>query len=197
MSTVVLTRRYASLPPVNERDVLRYAGCRDENDAVLPLVRVCEQEWSACLNGAVCYCELPVRVRGAVCDMELFSVASADLAHYLDGCRRVLLFAATVGIAPDRAVAKYAPLSSAQALVAQAWGAERVEALCDMFCAEMGEQRRLKSARFSPGYGDLPLEAQRPIFRVLDPQRRIGVCLNSSLLMSPSKSVTAFVGIRE
>jgi len=49
--------------------------------------------------------------------------------------------------------------------------------------------------RFSPGYGDLPLETQREIFDVLDCSRRIGLMLNDSLLMSPTKSVTAFVGV--
>ena len=52
------------------------------------------------------------------------------------------------------------------------------------------------AARFSPGYGDLPLEFQREIFRALDVPRRIGVSLGSSCLMSPSKSVTAIVGIK-
>jgi cobalamin-dependent methionine synthase I len=49
--------------------------------------------------------------------------------------------------------------------------------------------------RFSAGYGDLPLELQRDIFGALDCQRKIGVTLNESLLMSPSKSVSAIVGI--
>ena len=49
--------------------------------------------------------------------------------------------------------------------------------------------------RFSPGYGDLSLEMQRDIFRVLDCPRKIGLTLNESLLMSPSKSVTAIIGI--
>ncbi len=49
--------------------------------------------------------------------------------------------------------------------------------------------------RFSPGYGDLTLLAQKDIFAVLDCGKRIGLTLNDSLLMSPSKSVTAFVGI--
>ena len=49
--------------------------------------------------------------------------------------------------------------------------------------------------RFSPGYGDLPLSLQRDIFRVLDCPRKIGLTLNESLLMSPSKSVTAIVGL--
>ena len=50
-------------------------------------------------------------------------------------------------------------------------------------------------SRFSPGYGDLGLEMQKDIFAVLDCPRKIGLSLNESLLMSPSKSVTAIIGI--
>ena len=38
-------------------------------------------------------------------------------------------------------------------------------------------------------------DAERDIFRLLDCPRRIGLSLNESLLMSPSKSVTALIGI--
>ena len=51
--------------------------------------------------------------------------------------------------------------------------------------------------RFSPGYGDVPLEIQKDIVMLLDCAKRIGVSLNDSLLMSPSKSVTAFIGLQE
>ena len=59
----------------------------------------------------------------------------------------------------------------------------------------MQAEGKFLKPRFSPGYGDLPLEMQRDIFRVLDCSRKIGLTLNESLLMSPSKSVTAIVGI--
>ena len=49
--------------------------------------------------------------------------------------------------------------------------------------------------RFSPGYGDLPIEIQKDIFRALDCPRRIGLTLNENLLMSPTKSVSAIIGI--
>ena len=49
--------------------------------------------------------------------------------------------------------------------------------------------------RFSPGYGDLSLALQKDIFAVLDCPRKIGITLNESLLMSPSKSVTAIIGV--
>ena len=49
--------------------------------------------------------------------------------------------------------------------------------------------------RFSPGYGDFPLECQPGLFRLLGVQRNIGVTLTDSLLMLPTKSVTAVIGL--
>ena len=51
--------------------------------------------------------------------------------------------------------------------------------------------------RFSPGYGDFPLEYQRELLGVLDAAKRIGLTLTDSLLMAPSKSVTAVIGVYE
>ncbi|MBO5857729.1 MAG: Vitamin B12 dependent methionine synthase activation subunit, partial [Clostridia bacterium] len=42
---------------------------------------------------------------------------------------------------------------------------------------------------------DLELTTQKDIFKILDCSKKIGLTLNDSLLMSPTKSVTAFVGI--
>ena len=87
-------------------------------------------------------------------------------------------------------------LSDPTTAMLQAFGAERIEALCDVFCRDIGKELGVRTGpRFSPGYGDLPLDAQKMIFSVLDCEKRIGLFLNDSLLMSPSKSVTAFVGI--
>ena len=58
--------------------------------------------------------------------------------------------------------------------------------------ARVGKRTR---PRFSAGYGDLPLGVQREIFAALDCPKHIGLTLNDSLLMSPTKSVTAIVGI--
>ena len=57
--------------------------------------------------------------------------------------------------------------------------------------AVRGETLRM---RYSPGYGDLPLEAQRPLLAALDAARQAGITLSSALLMMPSKSVSAIIG---
>ena len=110
-----------------------------------------------------------------------------------------VVFAATIGLELDRLIARYSRLQPVKALMFQAIGAERVEALCDAFneevkcrAAENGESTR---PRFSPGYGDVPLALQADIFCVLDCPRKIGLSLNASLLMTPSKSVTAIIGV--
>ena len=100
--------------------------------------------------------------------------------------------AATVGVGIDRLIAKYSRISPSKALMLQAIGAERIEALCNAFCNDLSACDNSCIKRFSPGYGDLPLEVQRDIFSVLDCGKYIGVSLNGSLVMSPSKSVTAF-----
>ncbi len=194
---VVLTKTY-SPPPICERQIWRYAGCKSADPAMADILRACLSEVQDKLVYKVCYRELPVTVTGDVCDFGTFQLRSTQLAANLQGCHRVILFAATVGVELDRLITKYGRLSPVKALLFQAIGTERIEALCDGFCRDMAEQTGMATRlRFSPGYGDLALDAQRQLFSVLDCSRRIGVSLNDSLLMSPSKSVTAFVGVYE
>lgn len=190
MSGTVLTKTYPA-PPVDEREVLRYAGCRTADDATAALLRDCVTEAVNSTAFRVCWRELPLAVEGAMCTLGGWQVASAALARHLGSCPRAVVFAATVGAQFDRLIEKYSRVSPARGVMMQALGAERIEALCDVFCAELGAG----TGRFSPGYGDLPLESQRDLFALLQPERRIGLCLNDSLLMSPTKSVTAIVGI--
>lgn len=166
-----------------------------END-LDSLIDECIEEARSVLEYKVCYCILPLSIDASRIILPCGEITSDNLAKNLRGCKKVIVFAATVGVGIDRLIAKYSRLSPAKAFCFQALGAERVEALCDDFCLGMSKNRRLRP-RFSPGYGDLPLETQKMIFPLLDCPKRIGVSLGDSLLMSPSKSVTAFVGIQQ
>ena len=193
--TMIFQATY-SLPSVDTREVLRYAGCREEDAALAALLREAVSQAEAVLRCGVCWRKLPVTISGSVCDFGSFSVTSQKLALHLQDCRQVLLLAATVGVGLDRLIARTVRLSPARALLLQAIGTERIEALCDVFCAELSNRYGSLTSRFSPGYGDLPLTCQKEIFSLLECEKRIGLTLTESLLMSPSKSVTAFVGIR-
>ncbi len=174
-------------PPVCEREILRYAGCGQAEESVGRLLAECLSEALPRLTYTVCFDEI---------NPAPFITQSQQLRRNLEGCERVVLMAATVGVGMDRLIAKYGRLSPAKALMLQAIGTERAEALCDAFCEKLAAETGLTPReRFSPGYGDLPLEVQREVITLLQAEKRIGVTLNDSFLMSPSKSVTAFVGL--
>ena len=188
-------RRYEA-PPVCRGEILRYMGCHEETAELRAMI---DRAVAACegkLTYEVCFRLFPVEVCGDEVDLSFFRVKSAALARRLEGCSHAVVFAATVGLALDRLILRHSRLAPSMAVCLQAYGAERIEALCDRFTAELGK-RYTTRPRFSPGYGDLPLWVQTPILQALDAPRGIGVTLNESLLMSPSKSVSAIVGIQE
>lgn len=193
--SLVFVESYA-LPDFDRREILRYAGVRSSDGASSELL--CRLEDAIALTegkllGRVCYCELPIDK----CDF----CNSLDIKRNLRSSQSVIFFAATVGIELDRLISKYGVLSPATALLLEAIGNERIEALCDLFCEKMRERKACDGAalrpRFSAGYGDLPLEYQKQIFELLDPPSRIGLTLNDSYVMSPSKSVTALIGVEK
>ena len=187
----------APLPSVDLREMLRYAACRAPDEQTLALARHCAAEGEKVLRPALCWLEVPLTVREDEVDLAFARFRSQKLADALRGCDRAVVFAATVGLELDRLIARYGRISPARGLMMQALGAERIEALCDAFCAWLAEESAPLTLRqrFSPGYGDLPLTAQRAMFDALQCHRRIGLYLNESLLMSPTKSVTAIVGV--
>ncbi len=192
MATVLVKTFEPPAPDFSE--AARYAGLPKTAD-VPDVLKTVFSELAPALSYKVCYAECPIARNGDVLDLGFAAVQSANLATNLDGCDRVVLFAATAGLAPDKLAEKYRRLSPEKALYANAIGAERVEALCDAFCAFLAETNATKP-RFSPGYGDLPLALQTEIFAALDCPRKIGVTLSDSLLMTPTKSVTALVGLK-
>ena len=182
--------QFSSLAPVDEKEVFRYAGGKGEADeSTLALLQECIAEALPLLSYKACYAELRLDEFFA-----RFGVCKLTEAR-LQGCTRVVVFAATLGLGMDRLIARYASVHTAKALLMQSLGAERIEALCDRVCKELTEKYEKIGARFSAGYGDFPLSAQTICFQLLDCNRLLGLTLNESLLMSPSKSVTAIVGI--
>ena len=124
---------------------------------------------------------------------------SASLAKHLAGCHAVYLVCGTIGAAFDALQRKTAALSPSDAFILQAIGAAAIEAWMDETEGEIRRELEDGEAlvpRYSPGYGDYPLAEQRRLLSLLDASRRIGVSLTDSLLMVPSKSVSAVIGVR-
>lgn len=123
------------------------------------------------------------------------SFKSRDLKRNLDGCKSVIVFAATAGINIDRMLLKYGALSELRLMTADCIASSGIECFCDRLNALISEGRETKP-RFSLGYGDTELKYQTDLLRFLDAEKTLGVTLNESLMMTPKKSVTAFIGVK-
>lgn len=123
---------------------------------------------------------------------------SKDLGANLKKCKKVALMAATIGPQVDALIRKYTSLDSVYASILQATGAMYIEEVVDLVNKEIKKLAEAEGfstrPRYSPGYGDVPLEMQKDFFRLL-PCTRIGLTLMDTLIMAPEKSVTAFVGL--
>lgn len=126
-------------------------------------------------------------------------IRSRSLSRNLRGCREAVLMAATLGLGPDRLIARASVGRMSRAVVLQAASAAMIEAWCDSINRrirlEAGRDGLSCRPRFSPGYGDFPLAFQQKFEQILHMQKEIGVSLTESLLMMPSKSVTAIIGL--
>ena len=132
-------------------------------------------------------------------DSEDLTLESEALCRNLEGCVGALLLAATIGPSCDMLVRRASISSAAETSIYQAAGAAAIEAFLDDENDMLKHQYEAKGfflrPRFSPGYGDLKLEHQKDWFRLLDISKQIGIELTDSLLMVPTKSVTAIIGI--
>ena len=110
---------------------------------------------------------------------------SRNLSRNLRGCAQIILFAATLGPGPDQLIRRASVSKVSDMVIYQAASAAMIEAYCDRLNTE------LKAAAAQDGL------FLRPRYSLLDAPRAIGVTLTESLLMAPSKSVTAVIGVSE
>lgn len=117
----------------------------------------------------------------------------------LEDCGRAALLLCTLGAAFETLLRSEQARDMARAVLLDACGSAWVEAGCGEAEREIAARfpKSYLTDRFSPGYGDLPLALQPDICAALDAWRRLGVQVTESLLMNPTKSVTAVIGLAD
>lgn len=199
MNTVELIELSAQEVEIPPQAVRRYLGMgrHRPDEALQSLVEQCVEEFRRIARYRACRLVLPVQVEGEKVDFGLFALSSRSLSKNLAGCRQAILFAATTGAEGERLLKRAAVTSPAKGVVLDAVGTAAIESFCDTLCRRWAEEFKPHSLRprFSPGYGDVPLELQKTLLSCLDSSRKIGITLTGSLLMIPQKSVSAMVGI--
>ena len=187
---------------IDKNEVLRYLGYGKNNpgDAAL-LAETCAAELSAAVHPRCVYAAFPIKTGPGGIELEGSSLrlTGLDIAEHLKGCRTAVLMAATLSGQADRMINGAAARDMTAGLVLDSCATAAIEQLCDDAEAEIRRQYpdSFFTARYSPGYGDLPLELQRDFLAVLDAPRKIGLCATETSILTPRKSVTAVFGIRD
>lgn len=128
-----------------------------------------------------------------------FKLEGKKVTQHLCRAQKVIIMAVTIGEAVEEEIARrfkdgeytLAVLMDAAATTAVEQVADGIEKAVDQKFAVQGFVRRW---RFSPGYGDWPIECQTRMLE-LSQADKIGMGVTSSLMLTPRKSVTAIIGL--
>lgn len=175
---------------LNISEALRYLGVREPDNGTLhaSLSALAEELQS----------RITPRFIWALADVSALALPGRTAAKMLADCQQAAVLVCTLGAVFDRWMQQLQARDMSRAVMLDALGSAWVEAGCD--AAEDAIRARFPGKfladRFSPGYGDLPLDVQ-PRLTALAGASRIGVTLTDAMLMYPQKSVTAVVGIAD
>lgn len=125
-------------------------------------------------------------------------VNSKNLTKNLRECDRAVLLGVTLGSRVDALMRKYSILDMSKAVVIQACATALLEEECDkiqdIISEEIGVEGHFRP-RFSPGYGDFSIIYQNSMLQILEASKKIGLTMTDGYMLTPSKSITAIIGI--
>lgn len=194
-----------NLNNTNYREIYRYLGYgkNTPDNSTQKLIEGCVAELKEVANPKSIWqiFNLEIIPHDNILQFVDMTVSSRNLTKNLTGCHQVILFAATLGSQVDVLLKRYSLLQVSKAVVMQAAAAAMIEGYCDTLNGELKDEFKARGLylrpRFSPGYGDFSLEHQSEILAILDAPKKIGLTLTDSYIMTPSKSVTAIIGVSE
>lgn len=136
---------------------------------------------------------------GIVKAPEPFVLKGQKVTKHLCQAQKVVIIAATIGEEVEEEISRRFQLGEyTLALLMDAACTTAVEQVADdmekTIIYYIQKQGLVPRWRFSPGYGDWPLKAQRRMLE-LSKAESIGMKLTDSLMLMPRKSITAIIGL--
>lgn len=184
-------------PHVRRAEMLRYARCGD-GVGVEKEAEQAQRLVDDLIRPAAAAVVFDIKRDGEklfVADTEL---EGKSIKKLLAPCNKCVVMAITVGFEVDMKIAALGSSSPALSLLADAAASSAVEDACDACCESIESELGVKlTPRFSPGYGDLPMNIQPALLTLTNARRDLGLTVGAGCMLSPIKSVTAIAGIKE
>ena len=197
-SLIFLSKNGSEIEPC-KKEALRYMGCKDlpSDGSLAEIYDECLRQYKKAASYKAVYRFTTISQREPnTTNFGFCSISNSSLYKNLSCCNSAAVFAVTAGAGVDRLLLRYSKISPAHAVVADCIASSAIEVWCDEINGEISKLYETRP-RFSPGYGGVSLEYQKDVLAFLDAERKTGISLNDALMMIPTKSVTAFVGIKE
>lgn len=124
-----------------------------------------------------------------------------DADALLRDCNECIIMAATLGQKSEMLLRRTQITDMTEAVILDCCASSAIESICeqindDLRC-EYETAGKFLTDRYSPGYGDMPLTLQTELCELLQTEKRIGLSVSPGLMLIPSKSVTAIIGISD
>lgn len=184
------------------KEAIRYLGYGKNavDAATMSLISDSFKELDICSDKRSLYRVFDCIHRGdGIIEIGKMEIHSKSLSKNLKGCSRAVAFGASLGVQVDLLMKRYALFDMARVVVLQACAAAMLEEYCDA-CEEaimdtLRQEGLWLRPRFSPGYGDFDIHHQKDMIQMLDSAKKIGLTMTESYMLTPTKSVTAIIGL--
>jgi hypothetical protein len=190
---------------INRSEVLRYLGYRNQKiEAELDnLIDSCINEIKGVSNPFYTYRIFDIEPKEdevRVLETDLI-LKGKDISSHLKHSKKCAILAATLGVSVDNRIRVLGKTDTTRAVILDSCATEAIESICNMVESQIkgiAEKEGLDiNFRYSPGYGDLPINVQPGILNVLNAQNKIGLTCTENFILLPRKSVTAIIGFVE
>lgn len=173
------------------------ARLRVPDDFSLSSVEKCRKELVSALDIKYAGVKVEVSYPGIdISDIGFGLIKSNLMYKNLKNSKSAFVFAVTLGHSVDRLLKKLSVTSVYEHYVVDALASSYAEKACEI--AQNIIKGNLDTYnRFSPGYGDLPLEIQPDVLNLIGAGKHLNIAIGKNLLMSPTKSITAIMGIKQ
>lgn len=186
------------------KEALRYMAMpyKECDDELLQKVRLTFELLERISVSRKTYKRIPIKVEdeNVIFQNTSLSIGSKDLVTLFTYSKECYIMAVTLGKEVDREITIRQKLSMLDALVLDTCASVFIDKICDDLEQELMKELTEKeyfTMRFSPGYGDVPLEVQSHVLEILQTNKTIGLTLTKTDMLFPTKSITAFIGISD
>ena len=197
-----------NLIEIDEREVLRYLQYKDQDieDDLSDKIKQCIKKTREIINPRFIFRKYKIKkLKLLEAKSEVYleganlTLQSDDIYNLLLECDECILMSTTLGLEIEREIRKLTYTDLTKGIIVDACATAAIEEVCDIvqdnIAKKLLKEDKYITYRYSPGYGDLPIEKNVDINNLLNSQKEIGLTVTNSGIMIPRKSVVALIGV--